>query len=161
MKYNCPLLVVESTSESRKFYEELFHLKVIADFGENITFGDPDTHLPMFALQSKTSWVDFTGKKAEDILLKSNGFELVFEEEDFDDFIVRLKEMPDYEPVHDIIEYPWAQRVIRFYDPSKHIIEVGESMVCIAKRFLASGLSAEETAKRIMHPVEFVQACIK
>ncbi len=46
---------------------------------------------------------------------------------------------------------------MRFYDPDKHIIEVGESMAVVAKRFLDQGLSVEETAKIIQHPVEFVK----
>jgi catechol 2,3-dioxygenase-like lactoylglutathione lyase family enzyme len=160
MKYTCPLLVVDDIAESRKFYEDLLNLSVIVDFGANITFGDVKTHESLFALQSKASWIDFISKKESEIILKNNSFEIVFEEENFDDFMARLKKVPNLELVHDVIEYPWAQHVIRFYDPSKNIIEVGESMRSIAKRFLAEGLTVEETAKRIMHPIEFVQSCV-
>jgi len=40
-----------------------------------------------------------------------------------------------------------------------HIIEVGESMESVARRFLSKGLSIEETAKRISMPEEFVNQC--
>ena len=38
-------------------------------------------------------------------------------------------------------EDEWGQRSIRFYDPDKHIIDVGESMKVVIKRFLLSGVS--------------------
>jgi hypothetical protein len=33
------------------------------------------------------------------------------------------------EYVHPLREQPWRQRVVRFYDPDHHIIEVGESFL--------------------------------
>lgn len=45
----------------------------------------------------------------------------------------------------------------RIYDPDYHIIEIGESMAVIAKRYLNDGYSVEETAEIIQHPVEFVE----
>jgi len=41
-----------------------------------------------------------------------------------------------------------------------HIIEVGESMEIVIKRFLKQGLSVEETANRTMHPIEYVRKCL-
>jgi hypothetical protein len=38
-----------------------------------------------------------------------------------------------------------------------HIVEVGEPMESVAKRFLRKGLSIEETAKRTLMPEEFVR----
>lgn len=52
------------------------------------------------------------------------------------------------------------QRVIRFYDPDFHMIEIGESMDVIAKRYLSQGFSAEKVSDIIQHPIEFVQSCI-
>ncbi|MEI6132277.1 MAG: VOC family protein [Bacillota bacterium] len=152
MKYKLPLIVVADISVSRKFYEVVLNQKVIMDFGANITFaGD-------FALQSKETWVKFIHKSESKILPKSNNFELYFEEERFDEFVKRLKSI-EIEYVHEVVEYPWGQRVVRFYDPDMHIIEVGESMETVVKRFLNQGLSAEETAERTQHPIEFIMAC--
>lgn len=153
MKFKVPLIVVEDIAASRRFYEDVLMQKVIMDFGANITFaGD-------FSLQSKESWVDFISKSEKDILTKSHNFELYFEEEKFDEFIERLKGFK-IQYVHDVIEYPWGQRVIRFYDPDMHILEVGESMETVVKRFIAQGMSIEETAERTQHPIEFVKSCI-
>lgn len=154
MKYKLPLIVVTDISVSRKFYEEVLNQKVILDFGANITFTGE------FSLQTKASWVNFINKTQNDIVYKTNNFELYFEEEQFDEFVERLKSF-DIQYVHDVVEYPWGQRVIRFYDPDMHIIEVGESMETAIKRFIAQGLSIEETAERTQHPIQFVKSCLK
>ena len=48
-----------------------------------------------------------------------------------------------------IKEAEWGQRSIRFYDLDGHIIEVGENMKMVVKRFLDSGMSMAETSKRM------------
>ena len=63
--------------------------------------------------------------------------------------------------VHPLFEHRWGQRVVRFYDPDRHIIEVGEKLDAVIHRFMEQGLSAEETAVRMDIPVNFVTACLK
>lgn len=82
--------------------------------------------------------------------------ELYFEEDDLDAFLKRLATL-DINYVHELREQPWGQRVVRFYDPDLHIIEVGEPMESVVTRFLKAGLSIEETAGRTSMPVEFVR----
>jgi len=55
-------------------------------------------------------------------------------------------------------EHSWGQRVVRFYDLDKHIIEVGENIIMVVKRFINAGLSIEETATRMDVPVVYVIA---
>lgn len=52
-----------------------------------------------------------------------------------------------------MIEHGWGQRVIRFYDPDGHIIEVGEDMKMVINRFLDSGMTMEEVSKKWMFPL--------
>jgi hypothetical protein len=33
------------------------------------------------------------------------------------------------ELIHPILQQAWGQRVFRFYDPDRHIVEIGEPMV--------------------------------
>lgn len=54
-----------------------------------------------------------------------------------------------------------GQRVVRFYDLDKHIIEVGENMKIVCKRFLNGGMTPEQVAERMDVPIEFVIDCIK
>ena len=62
--------------------------------------------------------------------------------------------------IHPLAEHRWGQRVVRFYDPDKHIIEVGEKPEAVILRFMEQGLSVEETAIRMDVPVEFVKASL-
>lgn len=148
----CPLIVVEDLETSRYFYERVLNQKVKYDFGENITYeGD-------FAIQLKPHFANMITIDEKTISRGSNNFELYFEEEDIDDFKKKLDGLDlKIQYIHGLIEHSWGQRVIRFYDPDMHIVEVGESMVSVIKRFLSQGLSAEETAKRTQHPIEFVK----
>ena len=86
----------------------------------------------------------------EKILNESHNMELYFEEDDIDSFIAKLKQRNDIRYLGDgVKEAAWGQRAIRFYDLDGHIIEVGENMKMVVKRFLDSGLSIEETSKRM------------
>lgn len=55
------------------------------------------------------------------------------------------------------MEHSWGQRVVRFYDPDMHIIEVGESMMTICRRFHAAGMTTEQIVKKTMFPEEVVE----
>ena len=97
-------------------------------------------------MQTVETYKDFIGKS--NISFGGNNFEIYFEEDIFDEFANKLKEC-DVEYVHPIVEHSWGQRVVRFYDPDKHIIEVGENMKMVVRRFIHSGMSMEETSRRM------------
>jgi hypothetical protein len=104
-------------------------------------------------------WRDFLEKEKDDFnLLKNNVSELYFETENYDVFIEKLNNYDDFEIeiVHKTKEFPWGQRVIRFYDLDNHMIEVGESMDVVIKRFFSSGMSVEDVAEKTGYPVEYV-----
>lgn len=154
MKYLCTLLAVKDIEKSKKFYQEVLGLEITEDFGANVTLSG------RIALQTIDTWKNFIHKNNEEINFGNNVTEIYFEENDLDSFIKKLKTFTDIEYVHPLTEHSWGQRVIRFYDPDKHIIEVGENMIMVVKRFLDSGLSAHETAKRMDVPIEFINYCI-
>jgi len=154
VKFICPLIVVNNIGISKSFYEKVLNQKVQYDFGENVSFESG------FAIHLKSHFSDLVNKSENDIIQKSNNFEFYFEEEDLDSFLQKLKDIEAVEYVHGLKEQPWGQRAIRFYDPDKHIIEVGEPMESVVKRLLGKGLSIEETAKRTLMPEEFVRQCL-
>ena len=90
----------------------------------------------------------------ERVLKKSNNAEIVFEEQDFDGFLNKLKAYSDIEYLGEVIEHSWGQRVIRFYDLDEHLIEVGEDMQMVVKRFLASGMTMEEVSAKMDVSIE-------
>ena len=146
MKHVCTLISVADINASRKFYEDLFGLEVFQDYGRNIAFTCG------LALQQDFDWlVDLPKEK---VLKKSNNAEIVFEEQDFDGFLNKLKEYPDIEYLGEVIEHNWGQQVIRFYDLDGHIIEVGEDMKMVIKRFLDSGMTMEEVSVKMDASIE-------
>lgn len=152
MKLNSPMLVVTNIDKSVEFYNKVLGLRVIMDFGANKTLTGG------LVLQTIDTYREFIGK--DEIKFGGNNFEIYFEEDEFDNFIDNLEKC-NVELVHPVKEHSWGQRVVRFYDPDKHIIEVGENMKIVCKRFLNGGMTPERLAKRMDVPIEFVIDCIK
>ncbi len=152
MQYKGPMLVVNDIDKSVEFYENILGMSVILDFGANKTLTGG------LALQTAETYKDFIDGRA--LCFGGNDFELYFEEDDFDNFISRLKSL-EIEYVHPVKEHAWGQRVVRFYDPDKHIVEVGENLKSVCRRFLESGMTPEQTAERMDVPLKFVNSCTK
>ena len=141
MKYEGVCIAVKDINCSKNFYQELFGLEVISDYGINISFGG-------LSLQQEFDWL--VGVPKESVLEKSHNMELYFEEDDFDAFIAKLKKRNDIQYIGEgVKEARWGQRSVHFYDLDGHIIEVGENMKRVVNRFLESGMSKEETSQRM------------
>ena len=151
MKYNGVLIAVSDMENSRRFYRDVLGLKAVEDFGANVTLEGG------IFLQTFDTWKTFI--QSDQIVLPNHAGELYFEEEDLDAFCDHLKQF-DIRYVHPLFEHRWGQRVVRFYDPDGHIIEIGEKLDAVILRFMEQGLSAEETAVRMDIPVDFVTACL-
>ncbi len=109
-------------------------------------------------MQTLKSWREFIG--TDDVAFGGKNSEVYFEEDQFDEFVKRLKQY-EVAYVHPVKEHSWGQRVVRIYDPDKHIIEIGENMKAVCKRFLDDGMTPEQAAKRMDVPMEFVEACMR
>lgn len=141
MKYQGVCIAVKDVNLSKKFYQDLFDLEIFQDYGINISFGG-------LSLQQDFDWL--LGIQKDSVLKRSHNMELYFEEDKFDGFITKLSQRNDIRYIGDgVTEAGWGQRAIRFYDLDGHIIEVGESMKMVVKRFLDSGMSMAETSKRM------------
>ena len=152
MKLKNPLLVVTDMKKSIEFYKNVLGLRVIMDFGANVTLTGG------VCLQTKDTWSEFIG--TNDIRFCGNNGEIYFEEDDFDLFIKRLETF-EISYVHPVKEHSFGQRAVRFYDPDNHIIEVGENIKTVCKRFLDSGMTAEQVAQRMDVPIKFVNSCMR
>lgn len=139
--YKGVCIAVKDINLSKKFYQDLFGLKVFQDYGINVSFGG-------LSLQQEFDWLLNIPK--ESIVSNPHNMELYFEEDEFDEFISKLQQRNDINYMGDgVKEAEWGQRSIRFYDLDGHVIEVGENMKMVVKRFLSSGMSMEETSKRM------------
>ena len=151
MKYISTLITVADMEKSKQFYHDVLGMVVVADFGTNVTLNGG------IVLQTLDTWKALI--RTDSVVLPNNAGELYFEDEDIDAFCDHLKKF-DVCYVHPLFEHHWGQRVVRFYDPDKHIIEVGEKLDTVILRFMEQGLSAEETAIRMDIPLDFVTACL-
>ena len=120
MKLKNILIAVRDMERSLAFYHDLFGLELLVDNDGNMILTEG------LALQDAAIWKNFLGS---DILPPSNACELYFEERDLDAFVEKLDRLyPDTRYVHRPMTHAWGQRVVRFYDPDGHLIEVGTPM---------------------------------
>ncbi len=152
MKYICPLITVSDIKLSRDFYERLLKQKVKYDFGENVNFyGD-------FAIHLQSHFKELIDNR--EIRQGGNNFELYFEYDNIEQIVNSLKE-ENITFFHEIREQPWRQKVVRFYDPDKNIIEVGESLEYLAFRLKKEGLSIEQISETTKMSLSFVNESIE
>lgn len=151
MKMKNTMLVVKDMERSKKFYWEVMGLRTLVDLQIHavLTGG--------LGLQTEASWQGFIEQETS---YKGNDAEIYFEEDDFEPFIEKLTKM-DIEYVHPPYTHEWGQRVVRFYDPDYHILEVGESMKIVCRRFLDAGLDKMQIAKKTSLPLKAVRAYLR
>jgi len=144
----CPLITVNDILKSKEFYMNILKQEVELDHGENIAFKSG------LAIHDKNHFQKLTGKQIEGE--SRNNMELYFQSDDIDN-LEEVLESFNVEFIHKIIEQPWGQRVMRFYDPDDYIIEIGEPIEVVIKRFAAQGLVTEEISEKSSMPVEYVK----
>ena len=151
MKYTGTLIAVTDMEKSKTFYHDVLGLTVTADFGANVTLDGG------VVLQTMETWKELI--QNDEITLHNCASELYFEESDMDAFLSHLQNC-GVSYVHPPLEHSWGQRAVRFYDLDHHIIEVGEDITMVVKRFAARNMTAAQIAKRMDVPEDFVQKCL-
>ena len=120
MKLKNILIAVSDMEKSKQFYHDVFGLDVLLDNGDNVILTEG------LVLQDRKVWESFLGKET---VLPNHSCELYFEERDIDGFAEKLERCyPSADYVNRMITYDWGKKVIRFYDPDGHLIEVGTPM---------------------------------
>ncbi len=148
--FHSVVLFVTDIKRSREFYTSVLKLEIEYDFGKNIAFKNG---LSIWEIMEDHP-IAATGEHNETGIKKA--FEVYFETEDLESIQSGIAEYR-LEYLHDMLEEPWGQRTIRFYDPDNNLIEVGESMHAFVSRMAASGLSEQEIAEKTTIPAEIVR----
>lgn len=155
LKFICSLIVVDDIERSRQFYEQLLGQKVKFDFGQNVSFEGE------FSIHHKPHFQSLLGEVDKfPVARRAHWGELYFETDDLEPVYQRLSKAGT-EFIHPINEQPWGQRVMRFYDPDSHTVEIGETMEAVVWRFYKLDLSIEAISQKSSMPREFVEAVIK
>lgn len=147
MKYVCPLITVSDMKLSRDFYENVLGQKVKYDFGESVTFhGD-------FAIHLRAHYKNLIDNR--EVISGGNNFELYFESDRLERIVEKLN-TSGVLFVHELREQPWRQQVVRFYDPDKNIVEIGETLEHLSFRLKQEGMSYDQISKVTNMPIDFV-----
>lgn len=154
LKFDGPLIVVDDMARSRHFYEQLLGQKVKFDFGPNVPFEGFSIHL-------KSHFQSLLGDVSQyPVIQKPHWGELYFETDELEPIYQRLNEA-GVEFIHGVCEQPWGQRVMRFYDPDGHIVEIGETMEAVVWRLYEQGLSIDIISEKSAMPRAFIEGAIK
>jgi len=147
IKFIAPVITVADMKVSRDFYENILGQTVEADYVENVSFGGFSIHLqPHFKMLIDN----------KEIVTGANNYELYFEYDDMEQIYEKLK-AEKVEFIHELREEPWKQWVVRFYDPDKNIIDIGESMERLVIRLYQQNNSADEIFRMTGLDKEFIE----
>jgi catechol 2,3-dioxygenase-like lactoylglutathione lyase family enzyme len=148
LKLISSVLFVKDIQVSRRFYETVLGQKVLMDHGPNVGF---EGGFALWQVEHAHQMVFGSPKTVGNANL-----ELYFETDHLDDALVVLNAQ-NVKLIHPLVEQPWGQRVVRFYDPDEHIVEIGEPMPAVIFRLAGEGLSAAQIAARTSMPEEIVK----
>ncbi|MBE0645553.1 MAG: VOC family protein [Bacteroidetes bacterium] len=170
IRFTSTLITVSDMNASRDFYERLLGQEVEYDFGENLSFKGG------FALHERRHFHRLLASSAagrdhaisEDAAAAQRegagryggqrryDMELYFECEDIGKVDERLR-AAGIPFVHPLREQPWAQRVVRVFDPDGTIVEIGEPMPLVVLRLAREGTEETAIAERTSIPLRHVQ----
>lgn len=153
MEYKSAMLVVKDMEKSKQFYTSLLGMKIVSDLGANVAFEGG------LAAQTEESWAQFTGTEPGRFQYGGHTVELYFEEKDFDGFVAKAKAARAQIVSESVM--PYGQKVLRLYDPDRHIVEVGEDMGVMVRRMLGEGLTKEQISERTFLPPEAIEHFLK
>lgn len=152
MKFHSPVIFVKDIEKSQDFYIRILNQEIEHDFGKNVIL---KSGLALWEINEK----HIISQELE-TKVQSNKFELYFETEQIDETYNKLKG-ENIEFLHDINEEPWGQKTIRFFDPDKHLIEIGENLETFVKNMKKDGLTSGQIVEKSGIPIETVIELLK
>jgi catechol 2,3-dioxygenase-like lactoylglutathione lyase family enzyme len=152
IRYHSAVTFVRDIAISKEFYTKLLEQEVELDFGKNVILKggltlweiQPDHIIP------ELLGLDTIGNK------RGNRFELYFETKDIDK-IYRKLEKHGVEFLHSLHEEPWGQRTVRFFDPDRHLLEIGETLETFVKRLFDGNMTVEQISQKTKIPAGIVK----
>lgn len=151
MKFHSSVIFVNDINRSKDFYIRILNQEIEHDFGKNVILKGG---LTIWEIQS-----EHIINKQLDTKKDANRFELYFETELIDETFEKLK-TERIEFLHKIDEESWGQRTIRFFDPDKHLVEIGETMETFVSNMKKNGLSSKQIADKSGIPKETIDSIL-
>jgi catechol 2,3-dioxygenase-like lactoylglutathione lyase family enzyme len=156
LKYHSVVAFVQDIEVSKKFYPEVLGLAVELDFGKNVILEGGITiwEIDSNHIISKHLGIDSM------IDRRVNRFEFYFETADIKTAYRRLR-ASGVDFLHSLQEEPWGQRTVRFFDPDRHLIEIGELMETFVKRLYSNNMTPVQVSQKTSIPLEKVRKILK
>lgn len=119
MRFINPLPFVRNMAMSKAFYQDIMQLHVVEDHRNFVRFKG------WFALHEGHSLHQTIFQTAPQAPpFGRDNFVLYFEDEHLEQAFARIA--PHVTLIHPIKTQDWGQNVFRFFDPDRHIVEIGE-----------------------------------
>jgi catechol 2,3-dioxygenase-like lactoylglutathione lyase family enzyme len=155
IKYANVVLFVKSVEISKNFYSNILNQEILDDFGRYVGFkGGFGIWLADYALSTIFS------KKIEPVALEFKNAKLYFECSAIEEIYQKICGMK-IELIHPLIEQPWGQKVFRFFDPDRYIVEIAEPLSATVIRLYRKGLSREEIAEKMGVPMQRIEEMLQ
>lgn len=153
INFHSNVLFVEDIERAKAFYTNVLMFEIEHDFGTNISF---DNGLSIWQIHPE----HIIKQKKVDSSTPSNRMELYFETNNIKETFDALQDK-EIHFLHEIIEEPWGQKTMRFFDPDKHMIEIGESLETFVKRMANEGMTVDEVSEKTGIPKFTVEELIE
>lgn len=155
IKFHSTVIMTEEFEQMKSFYQNILQQEIEFDFGNCIGFKNG---LSLWKLKEEYPIAKKLGRTFDKSGNKN--LEICFETDDFELVIENLKKHKlNY--LHEVTEELWGQQTVRFYDPEKNLVEIGETIPCFVKRFKRQGMGIEDVSKRTSVPIELVEQICK
>jgi catechol 2,3-dioxygenase-like lactoylglutathione lyase family enzyme len=118
--YRHGIALVQNMEESKHFYRDIIGLPIEKDYGSFVLFSGN------FAIHSADLFYSYIKKPYQGEKMGHDNVDFYFTTSDLDGLQSRLKENKVCF-IHEILQQAWGERVIRFYDPDGHIVEIGDA----------------------------------
>ncbi len=156
LRFHSAAAFVRDIEVSKKFYTEVLELAVELDFGKNVILEGGITLWeinPNHIIPERLGIDSISDRRV-------NRFEFYFETEDIEVVYERVKASgADF--LHSLHEEPWGQSTVRFFDPDRHLIEIGESMETFVRRLYSHNMTQEQVSQKTSIPLEKVRELLK
>ncbi len=121
MRLICNKLMVADLAKATAFYEDVLHQEVYEVFDDMIVFKSN------IALVSLSRWSEKAASFNQNVTVGFADSILHFEESHFDLYLFEIESRGDIRFLHRVVKRKNGQRLIRFFDPDNHVIEVSEA----------------------------------
>ncbi|MFC2090745.1 VOC family protein [Bacteroidota bacterium] len=151
IQFHSAVIICSDLQVQREFYEKFLGQKVIQDLGGCLVF---EKGFTLWQLDKEYPISRELGYTYEPI--GNRNFELCFETDSFGDAVEKVV-VSELRILHNVEEEEWGQYTIRFYDPEGNLVEIGETLRCMANRMYTEGKSLEDIVEKSGLPEDFVK----